>query len=145
MPRDLTRSIRLLLVALAVSVLALATWWAPHRRRGEPGSLVVLSVDDTGTGLGGAVQGGPFSVVVEAQTTTAAADGHPGHHRDTGGDLRFRALGGTVTGNIRGTGRGSRSPARRTPRSRTVSSSRRDRAAGWRQAGRTTGTWRGPR
>ena len=69
MPRDLTRSIRLPLSVLAASLLALATLVGlpPAVGGAVKGSLVVLSVEDTSTGLGGAVQGRPFSVVVEAR------------------------------------------------------------------------------
>ncbi len=103
MPRDLTRSIRLPLSVLAASLLALATLVGlpPAVGGAVKGSLVVLSVEDTSTGLGGAVQGRPFSVVVEARdddgvpvtvtrdtTVTLVAISGPG------------SLGGTVTGKI---------------------------------------------
>ena len=103
MPRALPRSIRLLLSVITASLLALATLAGlpPASGGAVKGSLVVLSVSDPTTGLAGAVQGRPFSVVVEARddlgaplavtrdtTVTLVAISGPG------------SLGGTLTGTI---------------------------------------------
>ena len=104
MPRDLTRSARLFSALLTAGLLVLASLSAPSPAVGVQvkGSLAVLSINDAATGLAGAVQGRPFSVVVEARdelgaplqvsrdtTVTLVAVSGPG------------SLGGTVTGVIR--------------------------------------------
>jgi hypothetical protein len=103
MPRDLTRSIRLLLSALTACLLALATLAGlpPASGGAVKGSLVVLSVTDPTTGLAGAVQGRPFSVVVEARDDAGAPLAVT---RDTTVTLVEisgpGSLGGTLTGTI---------------------------------------------
>ena len=114
MPRPPTRSSRLLLVALTAALMALASLTALSPASGaDKGRLVVLSVNDTATGLAGAVQDRPFTVVVEARdsagaplsvtrdtTVTLVAVSGPGR------------LSGTVTGTIRkNTSRGTISGA----------------------------------
>ena len=115
MPRDLTRSTRPLLSVLTACLLALATLAGlpPASGAAVKGSLVVLSVTDAATGLDGAVQGRPFTVVVEARddagaplvvtrdtTVALVAVSGPG------------SLGGTLTGTIRkNTSRGTISGA----------------------------------
>ena len=84
MPRTHHRSARLLLAALTTAVLTLASLSvlssadATGGGGGDTGSLVVLSVTDTGTGLTSAVQDDPFSVVVEARTSYGARCWSPG-------------------------------------------------------------------
>ena len=104
MPRDVTRNTRLLLSVLTAGLLALATvaGLPPASGGAVKGSLVVRSVTDPASGLAGAVQGRPFSVVVEAlddlgaplvvtrdTTVTLVEISGPG------------SLGGTLTGTIR--------------------------------------------
>jgi len=103
MPRDFTRNTRLLLSVLTAGLLALATLAVlpPASGGAVKGSLVVRSVTDPATGLSGAVQGRPFSVVVQAvdelgaplvvtrdTTVTLVEISGPG------------SLGGTLTGTI---------------------------------------------
>jgi hypothetical protein len=66
--RGLLTAVPLLLVAAFLSALA------PTTAAGGPekGSLAVTAVSDTGTGLGGAVAGRPFSVVVQSRDDTGA-------------------------------------------------------------------------
>jgi len=68
MPREFTRNTRLLLSVLTASLLALATIAGipPASGGAVKGSLVIRSVTDPTTGLAGAVQGRPFTVVVQA-------------------------------------------------------------------------------
>jgi hypothetical protein len=101
-PRYLPRSAQLILSILTAGLLALASLAAiPPASGAVKGSLVVLSVNDTATGLAGAVQGRPFTVVVEARddlgaplpvtrdtTVTLVEISGPG------------SLGGTLTGTI---------------------------------------------
>ena len=103
MPRDVTRNTRLLLSVLTASLIALATIAGipPASGGAVKGSLVIRSVTDPSTGLAGAVQGRPFSVVVQAvddlgaplvvtrdTTVTLVEISGPG------------SLGGTLTGTI---------------------------------------------
>ena len=103
MPRDVTRNTRLLLSVLTASLIALATIAGvpPASGGAVKGSLVVRSVTDPTSGLAGAVQGRPFSVVVQAlddlgaplvvtrdTTVTLVEISGPG------------SLGGTLTGTI---------------------------------------------
>ena len=71
MSRDRSRPVPLLLSVLSAVVLALASLAVlspgPASGGAVKGSLVVISVNDAATGLAGAVQGRPFSVVVEAR------------------------------------------------------------------------------
>ena len=71
MSRDRSRPVPLLLSVLSAVVLALASLAVlspgPASGGAVKGSLVVISVNDAATGIAGAVQGRPFSVVVEAR------------------------------------------------------------------------------
>lgn len=103
MARTDTRSAQLLFSVLTVVLMALASLASVSPASGAvKGALAVLSINDATTGLVGAVQGRPFTVVVEARdeagaplpvtrdtTVTLVAVSGPGQ------------LSGTVTGTIR--------------------------------------------
>jgi hypothetical protein len=103
-PRFFRRSTQLILSTITAGLLALASLAAisPASGGAVKGSLVVLSVNDTATGLAGAVQGRPFTVVVEARDDLGAPLALT---RDTTVTLLQisgpGSLGGTLTGTIR--------------------------------------------
>ena len=101
MPRPAHRRLLSVLAAVVVAVVPLAVAASNPAQAGSvKGSLVIISVNDAGTGLPGAVQGRSTSVVVEARDLTGAPMAVT---RNT--TVRLTAsgpgsLGGTTTGTI---------------------------------------------